>query len=318
MHTYRNHSGFTLIELSIVLVIIGMLIGLGSNMLGTLTTYAKVRETRDSMDANIQSVISWASSHNRLPQLGEFRVAAAKNQNDAWGRPYAFIYDANLAPAAATKDTICGRRSTFLNISTIDPTATVRNVAYAVVSHADNYDFNSRLNGVLLTADSAAASGAASTITATGPNSDMIRWVTLDELRSKIGCQGAQLKIVNNELPYGAAPIDYSVTLVADGGVPFAANPSTFKWCVNTLPAGFAQSGGVQSADCYGLSEEAWAPASSGLILSFPSGIVATGAYPITAVVRDNADTVATSAACSSTDPGDNCAQKLYVVTVNP
>jgi hypothetical protein len=35
-------------------------------------------------------------------------------------------------------------------------------------------------------------------------------------------------------------------------------------------------------------------------------------------VVRDFADNLATSPACNNAAPGDNCAQKVFVVTVNP
>lgn len=323
MRTYSNHSGFTLIELSIVLVIIGMLIGLGSGMIGPLTTFVKVRETRELQDSALQSITSWASSRNSIPDSAGFPTVA-KSPLDAWGRNLIYLYDANLYAAAPTKDTICGRRSAALTLVTTDPAATMANVAFVVLSGAENATLkstlNGNLNGVPLTGIITATGYATGTITVTGPNSDLVRWVTLDELRSKIGCQGAPLKIVNNELPVGAVPNIYSVTLKVDGGVPFATPPATYKWCVSTLPAGFAQAGGIQHADCLGLSESSgtWAAASSGLTISFPAATVATGAYSITVVARDNADGVTTSAACNGADPGDNCAQKLFVLTVNP
>lgn len=310
-----SNRGFTLVELSIVLVIIGLLVGLGAGMVGPMTTFVKVRETRELQDATLQSIISWASSRNTIPNDTGFPTAA-KSPLDAWGRNLIYLYDANLYSASPTKDTICGRRTTPLTLVTTDPAATISNVAFVVLSGAENATLKSTLDGAPITV-SGAASG---TITVTGPNSDLVRWVTLDELRGKTGCQGAPLKIVNNELPVGAVPNIYSVTLKADGGVPFAANPDTHKWCVSTLPAGFAQTGGIQNADCAGLSELSgtWAAASSGLTISFPAATVSTGAYSITVVARDNADGVATSAACNAAEPGDNCAQKPFVLTVNP
>jgi len=68
---------------------------------------------------------------------------------------------------------------------------------------------------------------------------DLVRWVTLDELRTKIGCQGAQLKIVNNELPYGYVDSPYQVTIHADGGVPIISGAGKYKWCIQgTTPPG--------------------------------------------------------------------------------
>lgn len=319
---FYDHSGFTLIELAIVLVVLGMLVGLGAGMIGPLTTFIKVRETRDLQDSALQSIESWTSSHNTIPDSTGFPTVV-KSPLDAWGRNLVYLYDANLYSASPTKDTICGRRAAALTLTTTDPASTINNVAFVVLSGADNATLKSSLNGSFNGGATAIAaitgSGyAQGTVTLTGPSSDLARWVTLDELRSKIGCQGAPLKIVNNELPSGAVANPYSATLVADGGVPLAANPSTYKWCVNTLPAGFSQAGGVQNVNCLALGEAGWSAASSGLTLSFAGGAVATGAYPITVVVRDNADASTTSAACNAADPGDNCAQKLFVVTVNP
>lgn len=312
--TSSNH-GFTLIELAVVLAIIGLLVGLGAGMIGPLTNFVKVRETRDMQDAAMQSITSWTSTRNSIPNDAGF-PAVAKSPLDAWGRNLVYLYDANLYSATPTKDTICGRRSTSLTLVATDPAATASNVAFVVLSGAENSALKSTLNGAAITV-SGAASG---TITVTGPNGDLARWVTLDELRSKIGCQGAPLKIVNNELPFGAVPNSYSVTLTSDGGVPFTTGPATYKWCVSTLPPGFALSGGIQNANCLGLSEASgsWAAPSDGLVISFPASTVTTGAYPITVVARDNADGIATSAACNSPDPGDNCAQKMFVLTVNP
>jgi len=317
-----SNQGFTLIELSIVLIIIGMLVSLGAGMVGPLTTFVKVRETRELQDAALQSVTSWASSHNTIPDSAGF-TGVAKSPKDAWGRDFSYLYDANLYSASPTKDTLCGRRSTGLTLVTTDPAATMTNVAFVLLSGADSATLksiiNGTLNGIPITNGVITASGAATgTVTVTGPNGDLLRWVTLDELRGKIGCQGAPLKIVNNELPTGAVATPYSATLVADGGVPIATTPSTYKWCVSNLPAGFGQAGAVQSADCLGLVESGWGAASAGLTITFAGGAVATGAYPITVLVRDNADGLSTSAACNGADPGDNCAQKLFVLTVNP
>ncbi len=330
MRTYDNHRGFTLIELSIVLVIIGMLVGLGANLIGPLTTFVKVRETRDLEDAAIQSITSWASTRNTIPNTSDNADGfknVAKSPNDAWGREMAFMYYSSLRIAPITKDTICGRRSTPLTLKTYEnttETASVSNVVFAVVSGADNATFTSRIGTALGTSaliTNQRGIAGTNTIHVIGPNSDLVRWVTLDELRSKIGCQGAPLKIVNNELPVGSAPTVYSVTLTADGGVPFTAGPNTYKWCVSILPAGFnVPTGGIQNADCAGLSEQSgtWGTASAGITISFPAATVATGAYKITVVARDNADSVTTSSACNTADSGDNCAQKLFVLTVNP
>jgi prepilin-type N-terminal cleavage/methylation domain-containing protein len=295
MLTRKNISGFTLIELSIVLVIVGMLIGLGVNMIAPLTNYAKVRETRGIMDADIQAVISWASSNARLPQLTEFGTAVASNQNDGWGQPFAYISDFNLS-ATATQNTICGSNSTFLNISTIDPKVMVRNVAFALLSHADNTSFSSKLNGNLITSASSTATGISQTISATGPNADLIRWVTLNELRSKIGCPGPQLKIVNNELPFENYSEPYSATIVPDGGT------GSFMWQIKkgtgTMPAGMLLQGALLTFA--NTSTTSLIPANT---LNISGALRPQGSYNFTVIVRDS---------------NANIASKIFVLTINP
>jgi prepilin-type N-terminal cleavage/methylation domain-containing protein len=251
MRTYNNHNGFTLIELSVVLVIIGILVGMGASMMGPLTNFVKVRETKDLQDASIQSIISWASSRNRLPTKDEFSTVA-KNNKDAWYQEFLYLYDASLI-ASTSKDNICGRRSTSLKL---DPgTGTPLNdIAFVIISRADNREnlkFKSTYSGTLISGSgtvntvpylnfevSAAGitpSGSLNgTIISSGTNPDILRWVTLDELRSKIGCQGAPLKILNNELPpgYSTTGYSYNATILADGGV-----SSTYGWCVKTATA---------------------------------------------------------------------------------
>jgi hypothetical protein len=250
--TIASHQGVPLIELAIVLVIVGMLVTLGSSMVGVLTTAINVRQTKDTMDAVTQSVTSWASANNRLPDALSGATTTftniAKTPNDAWGRPLVYLYDSTLAPGAATKDTICGRRSAALTVSVTDPTApaTISNVAFVVLSGGDNgaptlnsnFAINSTFRGgatyavatpIPRTPAGAYAVGGntTGTITVDPSNIDIVRWVTLDELRSKIGCQGAPLKIVNNELPYGYNNVAYNATIYADGGV-----PGTYRWCI--------------------------------------------------------------------------------------
>lgn len=327
-----NNQGFTLIELAIVLVIVGILVGAGASMVGVLSTAVKVRETKDLLDANMQAVASWASSHNSIPDAAGF-TGAAKSPQDSWGRDFIYLYDANLNAATPTKDTICGRRSTTLTVHTTDPVATINNIAFVVFSPSDDAAVQATLTATVAPAVAATFNGAASgpailpgargfatgTVNIDATNSDIVRWVTLDELRSKVGCQGAPLKIVNNELPYGQAPNVYAATITADGGVPFATG---YKWCVNSpLPAGFVTppAGGIVNADCLSTTESTWGAtaAASALTISFPAAAVAAGSYQITVVARDNADGVTTSAACNAS-PGDNCAQKVFVITVNP
>jgi prepilin-type N-terminal cleavage/methylation domain-containing protein len=334
MRRFNNNRGFSLVELSIVLVIIGLLVGLGGSMIGPMMNFVKVRETRDMQDANLQSIISWASSRNTIPTAIEFS-AMTKSPKDAWGQDMLYLYDATLNTAPITKDTICGRRSTVLKINT--GSGEMNDIALAILSRADNADnnaFKSRFTGTL-SADATHVSGAVikivsnvtpsgsanGTIDASGTNPDLVRWVTLDELRSKIGCQGAPLKILNNELPYGSAstPGGYSATITADGGVPFAPSPDIYRWCIKTTvlhvaPAllTFKKPDATGAAiaipsdtdlfqtDCTGFSVTSWPKARQLLLSGTPNS---SNSYFFTVYVSDD---------------NSNTTSKPFVLTVNP
>ena len=325
-HRLLSHKGFTLVEMAIVLVIVGLLVGLGSSMIGPLTNMAKSRETREIIDSDIASITSFAASNNRLPNATEFPTAV-KRATDGWTHNLIYLYDNNLYSATPTKDTLCGRKTAAITIT--DNSVNISNVAFAVISKGEDAITQTTLNGTL---NGAAINGvitgsgtATGTITLDATASDIIRWVTLDELRSKIGCQGAQLKILNNELPpatvaalYPNATAGATLAIATDGG----ATPGIFRWCVQApsavpLPAGLGfnplLAGAIRVAPntCNAanpLAEASWI-LSPTLTISGTPAAGSQGAYNFTLFVRDNNDAAAGN---------DNIASKAFVLTVNP
>lgn len=296
MRRFTDHNGFTLIELSVVLAVVGLLVALGGGLIGPLTTFIKVRETRELQDSDVQSVISWASSRNAIPGSAGF-ATAVKSPQDAWGRNFVYRYYSSLSSSPPTKDTICGLRSTSLTLQTTDPPALMTNVAFVILSGAENATLKSTLNSSAITA----SGGATGTITVAGPNGDLVRWVTLDELRSKIGCQGAPLKIVNNELPFGNYSTLYSATVMADGG----SGSGNYQWRVKTgslatgIPAMFVN--GSTPLPFINSSSTAWsAPATTMNLQDYPR---TPGSYLLSISVRDTIG---------------NSSSKPFVLTVNP
>ena len=240
-------KGFTLVELAVSLVVIGLLIGLGTAMVGPLMNSIKVRESRENLGAAVESINSWASGNNSLPSSANFD-STAKTTYDAWSRKFVYLYDANLV--GTSQNTICGRRTTSLTITdnTVTPATTIVNVAYLVLSPGDDASIQTAFTGTIASPPTVFTSGgtipgdtmssAAGNASLDTNNSDLVRWVTLDELRTKVGCQGPQLRIVNNELPYGYATSPYASTVTADGGVPYSSG-GKYRWCIEGVaPAG--------------------------------------------------------------------------------
>ena len=217
-----------------------------------------------------------------------------------------------------------------MKVTTSDLT-TVSNVAYIILSGGDNgaATLKSTLNGTFLGAafntailrlsssNLAVGGNATGTITVDPTNSDLVRWVTLDELRSKVGCQGAPLKLVNNELPYGSASSStYSAMIIADGGVPSTA-PDSYSWCIqttalNTAPAALIfqkpdASGtsipippNLYQTNCPNYAAASWPKAGKLVLSGTPNP---PGSYFITVYVSDT---------------NSNIASKPFVLTINP
>jgi len=127
-------------------------------------------------------------------------------------------------------------------------------------------------------------------------------------LRIKAGCQGAQLKILNNELPYGYAGSDYKATIYAEGGVPFQSG-GKYKWCrEGALPSGLNANPSTSSNNCLNLQENSWGQADNLSISGIPNNAT-SGTYKLIFYVRDNQD---------PSGSNDNIAQKTFVLTINP
>ena len=316
-------AGFTLIEIAIVLIVVGLVLVLGITLMGPLTKSVKRNETKEIVNAAVESIASFASSSKRLPTAAEF-PNAVRNPNDAWTKPLLYIIDASLTTIpVGTTDAICGRKSTGYTVCR-DAVCTVAtnipNVAFVVMSGAENYNIQT---GTLIGGVCPAGQTCVRVYEIGTPNiddypadlnrpedyDDIVKWVTLDELRTKVGCQGAQLKIVNNELPYGYVNSIYTATVYADGGIPYAAG-GKYRWCIQpasgSLPAGITANPNTVSANCSLLAESSWARADS---LVFSGTPTTQNSYQMTIFVRDNNDPTGTN---------DNIAQKNFVLTINP
>ncbi len=318
-------KGFTLIELAIVLVIMGLLVGMGAGLVGPLTKRAKVYETKEIMNAAVESVVSFGASSNSLPDAAEF-TSTVRTPNDTWTRPLNYIFDSNLTGG------ICGRRSTNITVN-ICPDAgcsspqAINDVAFIILSSGENYN-NQTEGDPTATTINVYTQGVdidnyATDMSRTEPYDDIVKWITLGELRIKTGCVGPQIKILNNELPSGKDGSPYSADVYADSGVPFADSSSDtdsqpdYEWCwlpdpdpLKNPPAGITFTcdislGSLSSSSTCGLTTGTWQRCTS---LSLGGPPSAPNNYKLTFFTRDNSDPSGTN---------DNIAQKTIVLTIN-
>ena len=333
-----NDKGFTLIELAIVMVIVGLLAGFGASMIVPLSVRAKRMETTEAVNAATEAVIGYAAAHNgRLPTVGEFPGIIGKYK-DAWRKPLEYVVDSRFCDDNPATGDLCTRKTAFITVrqcvdSVCTSPVTVSNVAFVVLSGGENY--NNQTSGSRAVSASVTLSFfEAGVDNVDGYNTDMnrpevyddiTRWVTLNGLKTAIGCKGPPLEILNDILPPGKAGTAYSAAVYTGGGVPFSTAAGKYKWCLETTsgspPSGLVfrnhsnttNIGFTTNASALAEGSATWVQSDSIQISGTPT---TPGSYLLTAWARDNSNP-GNDVACGGTCP-DNCASRSFVVTINP
>lgn len=193
-----NQKGFTLIELAMVLVVIGIVISLGVSLIGPLTKRVKYTESKEIVNAAVESVIGYAITNGKLPDNTKFPTIV-RAPNDAWTKPLSYIYDKTLKDG-----NICNTTGTNITVkvcpdnSCSTPISTTNNVAFIVVSGGGNY--NNQTSGSqeitsstlikVYEPDVDNIDNYTGDINRPEPYDDIVKWIPLEELKTKIGCTG--------------------------------------------------------------------------------------------------------------------------------
>jgi len=327
-----NDRGFTIIEIALVMVIVGFLVGFGASLIKPLTDRSKRQQTRDTILAAVESVIGYAAANNQRLADNTLFPQVAKSQNDAWANPVAYVYDANLDVNNLNSD-ICGKKTTSITLRRCDDAGCtsftdVQNVAFIVLSGGINFN-NQTIGGQGIAVATTVQSYGLDVVVdnyngdlgGARPETydDLLEWVTLAELRTRLDCRGPPLFVLNNELPPGDTGSAYSATLYAEGGVPFTAGGGDYKWCLQTAtgasPSNLTVNANVDT-NCAGLAENSavWIQADTVTFSGTPS---TAGSFYLTAFVRDDNNS-GNDTACSASSNLDNCMQKSFVITISP
>jgi len=211
--------GFTLIELAITMTIIGLIIGGSFKAVKMMRERNKTYEAKENIKSATDAVIGYSLEWVDLPTQAEFNdISPVKGQQ----KPLFYFSD----PALANDKDICAFQTT--NLRVVDKSGAtdhnIDNIAFVIASDSINYnmqtgvDTSTTPNEIKVYSPSTKVDDNGSDfIRASDEYDDIVRWVTLSELKQKVNCGDHPLKIVNNSLPSTDTTSSYSATIVVDG-----------------------------------------------------------------------------------------------------
>lgn len=371
---YTKQIGFTLAELAISLAIIALLVGGGMMSVAALLDRAQYSETRENLTQFKQTVLGFASRAQRLPRYtGTVAIDDELTNNipllnDFWGQRLVYLYDPELSRTDFPSP-ICAKRTTNITLRNCNDAACTtyvdtQNVAFAFFSTGKNVlnqtdaaaagvvrtepapylSYSGPMGGfgaanmkIIKTYPQGSQLGIYSAPTAATTSYDeMLTAITLDELRTRLGCSAKPLRLVNMDVPIGAQAATYAVDVVADGGVPVSSTES-YRWCIESMDVGVdvdlafqvKKRDGTDYSPARTISRQVTGACTTAVETSWGTGdvlrltgkvsgsLAATGGArtrTMTIYVRDNQNNDPTLAVA---DTQDNIESRIYVVPIN-
>ncbi|MEO5333479.1 MAG: prepilin-type N-terminal cleavage/methylation domain-containing protein [Magnetococcus sp. YQC-5] len=234
-------GGFTMIELSIVMIIIGVIIAGGITIYTPSMRQAMKEKNEVIVQDAVKALIGYAGAAKKVPAAVSGIV---RSPRDAQQFDLMYAYDANLDGSVSDKN-VCNRNSagfqvvlkqfvTGTDAGGNNTYTTIDNVAFVVWSRGHNgYD---NITG-FRTGNTFNIPVYASPAT-TDTTDDLVGWATLSELKAAAGCEGSPLKILADALVAGSASASAygPVYMKADGGVSKKVDGITnaYAWCVES------------------------------------------------------------------------------------
>jgi prepilin-type N-terminal cleavage/methylation domain-containing protein len=224
-----KRRGFTLVELAIVLMVVGVLAAGGVKMIDGAIKNNKYSSSKNQIQALIKEIAEYSGRALVLPADDAALVGIVTTPlTDSFDRQILYTADSRLT-TLSTPGGICSVDSTNLSVTLADGTE-VNDVAFFLVSGSLNKNIQTDRDAspIVLYPEGTLVDD----YTADGINSggydDITGWMTLNTLKKYAGCEGASMDIIEQKLPTGHVFSTYSADLHPKGGIP------TYQWCVTS------------------------------------------------------------------------------------
>ncbi len=219
----RYRKGFSLLEVAIILVIIGILLSGGLTLFNVLIKKSQHQKLEEKVNAVYEAIIGYIAANKKFPTLSDIGIDT---------KDYGNI---DLVYKSASTTDICNNQVSGLLTVTDNRNSTSSNkVAFIVFSRGDNKcNQTGNQSGTSFTIESPQnnVSCLDNTPGVSLPYDDIVKYITIDDLRNAV-C--GSFTITTDSLPQGVMYQNYSATIGATNGV----TPITFSIQSGSLPPG--------------------------------------------------------------------------------
>jgi prepilin-type N-terminal cleavage/methylation domain-containing protein len=208
-----GRRAFTLIELSIVLTIIGLMVGGSFKAMQMMNERSRVSAAKEQVLGAKNAVIGFAIESPSLPSNPEFDQNLSPLQGNQ-------VNQIMYAPANnLLVDDICAFTTTNLSVTVnnVDGSARppIANVAFVIAHGSANRNLQTALvgNNVIVHAPSEQnIDDNATFVNRLEQYDDIVEWVTLPQLQQNVGCNDKPFRFINDRLPNAKVEVPYPST----------------------------------------------------------------------------------------------------------